>query len=105
MNPEIYDTDVTDGTTVEGVLVDDVTITEDAEVVQDPTSSIKPTKSEMVRALAAAVANGSLTKEQAGRMRADLGISQAIFTRKQPTRATRKAKRKAQKVARRVNRK
>lgn len=63
------------------------------------------TKLEIAQTLSAALKDGTLSKSQAARMRAELGISQAQFTRKQPLKSEQKAKRKAQKAARRANRK
>lgn len=76
-------------------------ITEDGQIVEHKTApSLKAT----LKALADAVTNGQITAQQARAFRADLGISQSTFTKKQTTPAKRKAKRIAQKLSRRKNR-
>ena len=59
---------------------------------------------QILRVLREAVENGQITSAQAKRFRADLGIQNSFFTKKQTSPAKRKAKRKAQKLARRKQR-
>ncbi len=69
------------------------------------TEQPKMTRSGMLAALAAAVADGNLTSQQARGMRQQLGVMQADFTKKRPTKAKRKARRAMQKASRKANRK
>lgn len=52
--------------------------------------------------LSSAVSEGKISTREAKKMRAQFGITQAFFTRKQPSRAVASAKRKAAKKARMV---
>jgi hypothetical protein len=52
--------------------------------------------------LSSAVSDGKISTREAKKMRAQFGITQAYFTRKQPNRAVAAAKRKAAKKARMV---
>lgn len=85
----------------------DEPITQEPDLIEQPTNESQKTfsKKEALDALIAAGKAKSLSKQQVAQMRAELGISQAYFTRKQIPKAKRKAKRKAQKLARRKNRK
>ena len=83
------DIDTEKGTAVEGESITRKTI-----------RSVK----EIMKTLSEAVKGGQITAKQARSFRADLGIGQAHFTRKQITPAARKKKRKAQRLARRKNR-
>lgn len=74
---------------------------EEKEVEQAPA---KMTRGNILKALAGAIANGNISSSQARQIRLDLGMTQADFTRKQPTEAQRKARRKMQKESRRRNR-
>lgn len=62
-------------------------------------------KTAAVHALKLAVQEGQLSREHAGRIRLEMGISQSYFTKKRINDVVRKKARKAQRVARRVNRK
>lgn len=59
---------------------------------------------EILKALSSAVKDGQITSKQARSFRADLGITQSFFTRKQTTPEQRKAKRLQQKKSRKINR-
>jgi hypothetical protein len=58
----------------------------------------------MLEALSQAVEQGNITKEQARKFRAEVGITNSHFTKKQLSEDKRKAKRKAQKAKRKANR-
>ncbi len=62
------------------------------------------TREGILAALKEAFNEGKIRKGDLRQMRAELGVTQAYFTRKQVPAAKRKAKRKAQRVARRANR-
>ncbi len=71
------------------------------ETIQQNTFS----KAAAVHALKAAVKEGQIPRETAGRIRMEMGISQSYFTKKRLTDDQRRKKRKAQRLARRNNRK
>ena len=58
----------------------------------------------MLEALSQAVEQGNITKDQARKFRAEVGITNSHFTKNKPNDAKRKAKRKAQKAKRKANR-
>jgi len=75
------------------------------EIKNDETVQQSFSKVAAVHALKTAVQEGQISRETAGRIRMEMGISQSYFTKNRPTAAARKKARKAQRVARRVNRK
>lgn len=96
-----------DNTTTFETTADEVTVeTVDNEVVSvEPTEAkAKPSRREILSILSEAFGEGKIGKSQVQRMRADMGITQAYFTRKQRTKSERKTARGIQKASRRANR-
>lgn len=73
---------------------------EGEEKEESPTAS----RNEILAAISAALADGTISSDDARHARAHLGISQAYFTRKVPSRSYRKMRRKMQRDSRRQNR-
>jgi len=88
--------------------IEDATFEEVTEVTATPEVDEEKQKisfGDILSSLSAAIASGGISSQQARRIRADMGIRQSYFTRKQPKTNVRRAKRKAQKAARKLNRK
>jgi len=58
----------------------------------------------ILQAIATALSIGDIDQKQAKTMRANIGVTQASFTRKQTTKAQRKNRSKMQKASRKLNR-
>lgn len=71
------------------------------ETVQKPT---KPSRRSILSTIASALSMGNISTHDAQIIRSNMGITQAFFTRKQPSAAQRKARRKMQRNSRRANR-
>lgn len=83
----------------------DAVVVEEVETEHNTTSTLPtPKKLSIMSSIAAALSAGSITQYQARSIRSSMGISQATFTRKQRSRAERKALRKMQADSRRANR-
>lgn len=82
---------------------DDTTATTDA-INEDVVEKKRISKNDIVHSLADAVQSGMITAWQARELKAQLGVSQAYFTRKQRTKAQRKTRRKIQRASRKMNR-
>ena len=76
---------------------------EQAEIENEDTES-KSSKRDMLRYVTQAAREGLISVHEKNRLRAELGIFQSDYTRKQANNKRRKAKRKQQKKARRKNR-
>lgn len=74
------------------------------EEKKEETPTVNPSRKDLLSMIAAALASGTINQSQAKEARSNMGISQAYFTRKQPTKAKRKAKQKMQKASRKMNR-
>ena len=78
--------------------------TEEGSLEEQDVVKPKMTKDNILAAIKAAISSGDLSSQNARMMRANIGVTQADFTRKQVSEEKRKARRKAQRDARRKNR-